>query len=159
MVLENEHLRAVFSRLDGALISLVDKATNAEKLAPGQRGGLLLVDSEAATSNAWNIGRWLKVTPVQDTVRIKPYGNQLRTGFELEQRVLNSTVKTNVSLDEGAQALTLRIQVDWNEAARGNNRCPCWCIPYPLLKAHSSFCAMCRPVWPAVKRYRRTWPR
>ncbi len=139
MVLENEHLRAVFSRLDGALISLVDKATNAEKLAPGQRGGLLLVDSEAATSNAWNIGRWLKVTPVQDTVRIKPYHNQLRTGFELEQRVLNSNVKTNVSLDEGARALTLRMQVDWNEAARGNNLVPVLVYSIPVAQGAQQF--------------------
>ncbi len=139
LVLENEHLRAVFSRLDGALLSLVDKKTNADKVVPGKRGGLQLVDSEAASSNAWNIGRWLHVTPLTGTTRIKPYQNALRTGFVLEQKVLDSTATTDVYLDVGAKAITLRLTVDWNEAGRGNNPVPVLVYSVPVAAGTDEF--------------------
>lgn len=139
LVLENEHLRAVFSRLDGALLSLVDKSNHTEKVVSGKRGGLMLVDSEAASSNAWNIGRWLHVTPLTGTTRIKPYQNTLRTGFVLEQKVLDSTAKTDIYLDAGAKAVTLNMTVDWNEAGREQNPVPVLVYSVPVAGGSDEF--------------------
>ncbi len=124
VVLENEFIRAVFSRTDGALIALTDKLGGQELVPEGRAGGLKLVETEAATSNAWNIGRWTRVLPMEHTIRLTPSHNALCQQLELEQRVLGSTVRTRISLSEGARALRYDIEVDWNEAGRGDGPIP-----------------------------------
>lgn len=124
IILENEHLSAVFSRLDGTLISLTDKVSGRELIAAGCRGQLLMVDTEAASSNAWNIGRWLKARPLDEIVRVQPSSNALRQQLEIEGRVRNSTVNMRISLDAGASALKYELKVDWSEAAHGDDPVP-----------------------------------
>lgn len=118
-VMENEHLRAVFSRMDGALISLTDKADGRELIPEGKRGQLMLIDTESSSSDAWHIGRWLNAHPLS-TVRITPSSNALRQSLEIEQDVLGSSVTTCVSLSAGAAALKYEFRVDWNECAKGD---------------------------------------
>ncbi len=124
IVLENEFLRAVLRRTDGALISLVDKCSGQELIPEGRAGELKLIETEAATSNAWNIGRWTRVLPMEHTIRLAPSSNPLRQQLELEQRVLSSSIKTRISLDAGARALKFEIEADWNEAGRGDGPIP-----------------------------------
>ncbi len=115
-VLENEHLRAEFDYKTGEMISLRDAKTNAEYIKAGERAGLRLVDTEAASSNAWNIGNYLRVNPVNEAVRI--YGEAhgpLRRGFCAEYKVLGSTVKLHCRIEKNARAVSFFAEVDWRE--------------------------------------------
>ncbi len=115
-LLENEYLAAKFDR-SGMLVSLVDRQTGQEQLlAPA---GFCCVDTEKSTSDAWHIARWLNTRPVNQTVRIKYHAGSVRPWLEIEQKVLTSTVKTRVSLDEGARELSYACEIDWNETGRG----------------------------------------
>ena len=120
IVMENEHIRAVFSRMDGSLMSLIDKCHGSEMISGGKRGQLMLVDTESNTSDAWHIGRWLSVHPLDKTVRVTPSSNELCQSLEIEQHVLSSIVKTRISLYAGAMQLKYEFDIDWNENAKGD---------------------------------------
>ena len=115
VALENEHLLAVIDGRTGELTSLVDKSTGTELLsAPA---GLCVVDTERNDMSAWTIGRYLGISPVTHAVKITPAEGCLRKGVEMEHTMLNSSVKTKVTLDAGAKALKYSFTVDWHESA------------------------------------------
>jgi len=114
--LENEYIKAKFSGQNGSLYSLTDKETNKEYIKDGQPASFVLIDSERASSSAWNIGRYLKVTPLTDSVVVRgAMHGGLKNGFYYETKVLGSTVKTTVSLEKGARTLKYTTEVDWHE--------------------------------------------
>lgn len=123
LVLENEWIRAVFSRCSGALVSLTDKASKSERIEKGKSAGLVMVDTEGASSDAWHIGRWLKAMPLE-TVSIKPFSFGISQGFELTQKVRASTVRTKVSLNAGSKAIQFQLKIDWNEASEAGSMVP-----------------------------------
>ena len=121
-VLENEYLRARFDSVSGALVSLVDKETGEEQLsAPAQ---LCVVDTERATSDAWHIGRYVGIRPVERTVRFRPAEGTIRASLEIEQKVLSSSIITRVSLDGGARELRYEWEIDWQETANKDDTVP-----------------------------------
>ena len=121
-VLENVRLRAVIDNNTGCLVSLTDKQTGREMItAPA---GVSLIDSEKATSDAWRIGRYLKISPVTDTVRFESYQGTLRRGVRVTQKVMHSTVITTYSLEGDSSALRADIEVDWNESAFAQDTVP-----------------------------------
>ncbi len=132
-VLENEHLKATFSSGTGELLSLISKEDGKEYLPKGQKGGLRLVDTERATSNAWCIGNYLKSTPIDSAVRSTRMGGSLRQGFYTEYKVRSSKIKLTVTLDQGAKALAYQIEVDWHEI--GGDTIPVLTYEVPLEKA------------------------
>ncbi len=130
LTLENEFLRAKIDGRSGMLLSLVDKATGKEQLsAPA---GLCVVDTEKATSDAWKIGRYLGVTPVDHTLRMEPISGNLRHGVRMEHQMLHSSVKTEVTLEEGARALKYSFSADWSEAASQSKTHPVLIYRMPL---------------------------
>ena len=130
ITLENEFLRAKIDGRSGMLLSLVDKTTGKEQLsAPA---GLCVVDTEKATSDAWKIGRYLGVTPVDHTLRMEPISGNLRHGVRMEHQMLHSSVKTEVTLEEGARALKYSFSVDWSEAASQSKTHPVLIYRMPL---------------------------
>ncbi|MDR1024769.1 MAG: hypothetical protein LBL56_03510 [Treponema sp.] len=140
LVLENDFLRAEFDPASGALRSLRDKKTGREKIAAGASAGLVLTWSEKRTNNAWLIGRRVGQESLSRPVRISPLGgfrgfsgkDSLRQGFELEQEVLRSRVKTEIFLDKDARAIAYRFNVAWNEAAEDYPQVPVLCFSVPL---------------------------
>ena len=113
-VLENAYIRAEFSNITGTLTSLIDKETGKEMLsAPA---GFCLVNTEKNTSNAWQIGRYLKVTPIEDNLNFSGVGGGIRRGVRFEQTVLSSKISTTVWLNENAKELEYEVKIDWNEA-------------------------------------------
>ncbi len=129
-VLENEYLAARFDTVTGALVSLVDKETGEEQLAaPAQ---LCVADTERATSDAWHIGRYLGVRPVERTVRFRPAAGGVRAFLEIEQKALSSSIITRVSLDRGARELQFAWEIDWHETAEGNDTVPVLVFRAPL---------------------------
>ena len=130
ITLENEFLRAKIDGRSGMLLSLVDKTTGKEQLsAPA---GLCVVDTEKATSDAGKIGRYLGVTPVDHTLRMEPISGNLRHGVRMEHQMLHSSVKTEVTLEEGARALKDSFSVDWSEAASQSKTHPVLIYRMPL---------------------------
>ena len=130
ITLENEFLQAKIDGRSGMLLSLVDKATGKEQLsAPA---GLCVVDTEKATSDAWKIGRYLGVTPVDRTLRMEPISGNLRCGVRMEHQMLHSSVKTEVTLEEGTRALKYSFSVDWSEAASQSKTHPVLIYRMPL---------------------------
>ena len=123
LVLENECIRAVFSRRSGAMISFVDKADGCERLTEGKTSAPVLVDTEGASSDAWHIGRWLSMSQLE-TATIKPFANPVSCGFELTQTIRPSKVTTRVSLNAGEKALKYEMKVDWNESAAVGEHVP-----------------------------------
>ena len=118
IVLRNEYIRAEFDRSDGGLISLKDAETGEEFIAPGKKAGFVLVDTEKRTSDAWNIGRYLRERPVCDAIELTEGPNgPLRKGFTLKTRVRDSVITARVYLDKGARQVTIQTEIDWHEIA------------------------------------------
>ena len=116
IVLDNGIIRARFDYQDGAMISLTDAETGEEFIFPGKKAGFVLVETEKRTSDAWNIGRYLRQFPVNDTLEVVENTNgPLRQGFTLKTRVLKSTITARIYLDKGAKQVTIETEVDWHE--------------------------------------------
>lgn len=115
-VLENEYIRAEFDFSNGEMISLRDVKTGVEYLKAGERAGLRLVDTESASSSAWNIGNYLRVNNINNAVRIhgESHGG-LRRGFVVEYKVLDSNIKLHCAIEKNARALSFHAEVDWHE--------------------------------------------
>lgn len=130
-VLENEYLRAEFCRQTGRLISLRDKAGDNEYIREGQSGGLCFVDTERASSSAWNIGNYLRVSPIDRAVNIHyDIHGGLRRGIYAEYKVAASTARVRVYLEDGARALTYKTEIDWHEV--GGETVPVLTYQLPL---------------------------
>lgn len=116
-ILENAYLRAAFDRNTGRLYSLIDKKTGHERLRSGEAGGLRHVRSQRNDMSAWVIDRYLQITDVNDLVRLKPIPGKLNPGLETEHRLGNSRITTTVNLGSEDKFLTIKLKVDWHEAA------------------------------------------
>lgn len=130
-ILENEFLRAEFSCETGALLSLIDKQDNTELIRKGEYAGLSVIFTEAASSNAWQIGKYLRKQPVDNLVKFSAFKqSKLRQGFSMEAKVLGSTISTEVTLDRYAKALRCNITADWHEV--GGTQVPVLVYNLPL---------------------------
>ncbi len=137
--LENEYLRARFDTLTGALVSLIDKETGEEQLSGS--AGLCVADTEKATSDAWHIGRYAGLRPVERTVRFRPMAGKVRSCLEIEQKTLSSGIITRVSLDAGARELRYEWEIDWQETANQDDTVPVLAFRTPLRgKAEECLC-------------------
>ena len=119
-ILENEYIRAEFDCKNGSLISMIDKESGDNAVSSGKSAGLEFVQTESATSSAWEIGHYMKIEPASSfsAVRIHPTGaGNLRNGFYVERKIYNSTIKETVYLEKGAKALTYKLNIDWHETA------------------------------------------
>ncbi|MDR2617341.1 MAG: hypothetical protein LBC62_00600, partial [Treponema sp.] len=139
VVLENALLRAVFDPHSGALCSLKDKKTGKERIAPGKAASLVINWAEKNTNNAWLTGRYLSQEAVTGTVKLTPWTGALRNGFDMEQEVLRSRIKTRVYLDEGSSAIAYTFNIAWNEAAEDHKNVPVLCFSLALAE-EPDFC-------------------
>ncbi len=133
IVLENDRLRATFSITDGALLSLVDKATGEERVTAGERGGLRRIETEAETSSGWVIGRHTGESAADLTEFIEPRFEcgELRQGFRMKQHFGPSTVTTSVHLNQEADGFDVDLDVDWQERTEAGRPVPllAWYLP------------------------------
>ena len=116
IILENEHLRAVFHRQTGCLTSMVDKSTGREYIAPGSAAGLAVVAMELGTTNAWKIGRYLKTEPLDLPLSIESKTDgPLQKSFTASYQWGQSKLKVTPILQAGEKALRFCVEVEWNE--------------------------------------------
>ncbi|MCL2099256.1 MAG: glycosyl hydrolase-related protein [Oscillospiraceae bacterium] len=117
-ILENEYIKAEFDCKSGAMISFTDKQSGTSALAAGKTAGLQFVQTEPASSNAWNIGRYLKIEPIDTVTKTHPLSfGDLRKGFYIEKKIYNSTIRETVYLEKNAKAITYKLNIDWHETA------------------------------------------
>ncbi len=137
-VLENEYLRAEFCQLTGRLVSLRDKETDTEYIREGKSAGLCFVDTERASSSAWNIGHYLRVTPIDRAIKMNyEQVGGLRRGFYAEYKVASSTACVHVYLNKNSRALSYRTEVDWHEI--GGETVPVLTYQIPLAYETNKF--------------------
>lgn len=123
-VLENRLVRAEFSPEDGALVSLVEKASGREMIPQGKRAGFLLAmeaDWKEVTGweggmSAWFTGRQKAVSPVANVeLRMLP-GGQARSRMAFSASLGGaSALRGEVYLDEGSRAIRYQVSCDWRE--------------------------------------------
>ena len=131
-VLENAYLRAQFDSHTGQLCSLIDKATGAERLRSGEKGGLRYILSQNNQMSAWVIDRYLDVkeidTPVKFTVRPGTLSGELT----VEYPVASSHVTVTYSLGRRDRHLGIALHIDWLEQAADQAYQPLLCYALPL---------------------------
>ncbi len=130
IVLDNGVIRAEFDYTNAALISLKDLATGKEYIKNGRGASFVLIDTEAASSNAWNIGKYQNITSVTRILRINGGHGALRQSISFECEIMSSKIKAEVTLDKGARHLTFNTTVDWKEV--GGASVPVLAFALPL---------------------------
>ena len=114
IVLENEHIRAVFHPNTGCLISLTDKHSCEEFL--GGSASLAVIAQERSSNNAWKIGRYLKTEPLTDLISIEHKASgPLQQSFTASYQWGMSKMKVTPILNAGEKAIRFCIEVEWNE--------------------------------------------
>ena len=112
LVLENSRLRAVLDKGTGRIRSLrVDGEELVDKDA-----GFFLLETEPATSNAWQIGRHIRQLPVEQCVDLRwTERGPLRQSVQAKYRIASSTLEVTYQLEAGSDVLKLNVKVDWHE--------------------------------------------
>ena len=129
-VLDNGIIRAEFDFRNGNLISLKSVADGKEYIKHGEYAGVRLITTEKRSSNAWNIGRYLKEEVLSDITEVSPFGGNLRQEIKIAGKILNSTVNAEIALYKGASSLQVTLNVDWHEV--GGETVPVLVYALPL---------------------------
>ncbi len=124
-VLENEHIRVCIDKQSGRLISLVDKNTGLEVISEGIGAGFTYIETEHNGMPAWTIGRHLKDIPVDRCVDLKKkQDGNLRQSVKAVYEIRDSKIEVTYSLDRGASAVKMTVQIDWRDHGVGKDMIP-----------------------------------
>ena len=115
IILDNGIIRAEFNYMNASLVSLIDLESGKEYIESGKSASFVLIDTESSTSNAWNIGKYQKITPVTHITKINGGGGNLRSTLYFEASVMSSKIRAEICLDKGARHFTINSTVDWKE--------------------------------------------
>lgn len=115
--LENERLAVRIASSSGRIVSLVDKETGAELVGCDRGAGFTYIETETATSSAWNIGRYIREFPVDRCLRTERVADgPLRGSVKVTWQVANSKIETIYSLDKYQSAVRMEVKADWHES-------------------------------------------
>jgi len=117
-LLENDYLRVEFN-MDGDILSIFDKKTHREVLAPNSIANQFQAFEDRPKSwDAWDIEifyddkMWL--AEPASSIEVVEYG-ELRQTLEVKRRILNSSYTQRVSLSHNSQRLDFDTHIEWNE--------------------------------------------
>lgn len=117
IVLENELVSVRVNSGDGRIASILDKQTGTELIRAGKSAGLTCIETECATSSAWNIGRHLSEAPVDRCIRVqKTADGALRQAVTASYTVMGSTAEVTCILDSRQPGVRVDLKIDWREA-------------------------------------------
>lgn len=137
-VLENELVRARIASDCGRLVSLYDREASQELIAEGQSAGFTYIETETATSSAWNIGRYVKDIPVERCLRLEPVADgPLRKSVKAAYQIAGSKIEVVYSLDKYQTAVKMEVTADWHES--GSDIIPVLDYRVPLSYETDSF--------------------
>jgi len=138
-VMDNGLIRAVFDRATAELVSLVELSSGREFIKHGDTAGLRFIETEAHTSNAWRIGRYLTEKKLDRNLRASFTDGPLRQSLAVEIPFAASTAKVIISLDQGGTAVRYTLEIDWNEAGRGEGPIPMLAFAVPSAEPVSEY--------------------
>ena len=135
IILENQRLRAVFSRETMELISLVNKADGMELLKEPSAYFQLVDEQTVLPYSAWTVGQAGRKENLNRTcfVRVAEEDcRRLRSSVTYEMAFRSSVLKVTVSLAKGASLLRFRVDADWHEIGCEGKSTPQlrFCVPY-----------------------------
>ena len=135
IVLDNGVVRAIIDKASGRVRSLKDAQSGKELIKAGESAGFEFLETERRTSNAWNIGRTLRDTPVDRCVELTRIGQgpnrqSAKAKFLIEGGCrVPSEIEAVYSLDAGSRALRVSIKADWQEQGRDTIPVLIWKVP------------------------------
>ena len=129
LVLENEHIRAVFNASDVALKSLVDKATGEEMVDPANPSCVFrrIDENPRFGMTSWRVGPYMKVTTLntEKDVRVTDYRHDvLKKWISYQIKFDSSVLDVTISLPNNAKTLEFDVRVDWHEIGRHETGIP-----------------------------------
>ncbi len=129
--MQNDQLRVVVSAKTGRICSLRRMNDDRELIAAEQTAGLEYIETEAITSSAWQIGRYLHNLPVDRCTEMKLTADgALRKQLKAKFTVAGSTAEITYTLDQHSPVVRIDIKVDWHEI--GQETIPVLCYRMPL---------------------------
>lgn len=115
-VLENEQIRVRLNISSGRIVSFFDKVGEKEIIGESGGAGFTFVETEKATSSAWEIGRHIKEIPVTRCLHMEVTAKgKLRTSVKAVYQIEKSNIEAIYSLDRNQSAVKLEVMVDWHE--------------------------------------------
>jgi alpha-mannosidase len=120
-LLENQHVRARFDPHSFALVSLIDKASGEELVAPERQAVFRLIrEDDRAGMTAWTVGRYMQLQPLVDNARLLKFdsGGPLRQSLAFEIAWGASRLNVTVALDADSSSLDYTVECDWHEIGR-----------------------------------------
>ena len=144
IVLENDQLRAVFSRKTMMLEGLQHKASGAE-LVHSPAAYFMLIDEQTVLPySAWTVGREGRSEILNEhcfiQIEHEDHGRYSQAvSFRLQFR--NSTLHVRISLPEQACVLRYSVRVDWQERGSQDTATPQlrFCVPFSYDSAQSCY--------------------
>lgn len=139
-VLENDKVRAEFCSLDGSLISFVEKAHGREMIPAGEKASFVLATEGIhkgflggkPTMTAWFTGRQKAWEPLRNVELYMLPGGPVRQHLALTAEFGEaSTLRAEICLDQGSEALDFRVTCDWHELGNPEKGVPCLLFNLP----------------------------
>ncbi len=123
-ILDNGIIRAVVDA-NGLLVSLTDRATGREAIAPGDFGNLLELHRDTPNEwDAWDIDTFYRRNVVRlvearsVTLERDPGGEGPNAVVVVERMADSSAVTQRIGLAAGADSLAITTEVDWQESEK-----------------------------------------
>lgn len=115
-ILSNDRICVRLSSATGRIRSLRSVKDGREMIAEGKSAGLNLIETETATSSAWEIGRHLQEHPLERciTMEIVDKG-PLRQSVRAVWKIGSSAAEILYSLDCHQTAVRMELKIDWHE--------------------------------------------
>lgn len=114
IVLKNDRISATISSKSGRIISICGK-DGKNLLKDGDAAGLVLLETETVTSNAWQIGRTIREIPVDKCLELKLTNDGvLRKSVTAKYQIGDSIADVVYSLDQHSHAIQTSMKIDWH---------------------------------------------
>ncbi len=115
--LENERLAVKISSASGRIVSLWDKVNGTELVGQENGAGFTYIETETATSSAWDIGRYIRELPVERCLKIERLADgPLLKRVKVSWQIANSNIEAIYSLEKYQTAVKMEVKADWRES-------------------------------------------
>lgn len=116
-LLENERLAVKISSASGRIVSMWDKENGTEMVGKENGAGFTYIETETATSSAWDIGRYIRELPVERCMKIERLADgPLMKRVKAIWQIANSNIEAIYSLEKYQTFVKMEVKVDWRES-------------------------------------------
>ena len=140
-ILENEHVKAVFSPQTAALVSFTDKKSGQEYI--NEAGGAsfrYIAEDGSRGMTSWRTGRHTDDKPPVGQMTMTPVTGSVNRSFTYEVTIEKSRMSVTVSLDKNARHIKYDVKCDWREFGVPGKVTPKLVFRAPLNYECENFC-------------------